>query len=53
MNVKEIDKDDATFDGHKFADEAWLLSSRDVWYPNPYYKGEPQPHPESPEALGE
>lgn len=25
---------------------AWWLSDRDVWYPNPYYVGAPQPHPE-------
>lgn len=24
----------------------WILSSRDVWYPNPSYDGPPVPHPE-------
>jgi hypothetical protein len=24
----------------------WILSDRDVWYRNPYYKGPAQPHPE-------
>jgi hypothetical protein len=26
--------------------QAWVLSDRDVWYPNPYYQGPPVPHPE-------
>ena len=43
----EIDRDNATWDGHKYPDRAWLLSPRDVWYANPYYKGAPVPHPES------
>jgi hypothetical protein len=42
----EIDQDEATWDGYKFKDRAWLLSPRDVWYKNPYYKGKPIPHPE-------
>ena len=25
---------------------AWILSDRDCWYPNPFYQGPPQPHPE-------
>lgn len=28
-------------------DQAWILTDRDVWHANPYYKGEPVPHPES------
>ena len=43
----EIDQYNATCDGHKWKNRAWLLSSRDVWYPNPYYEGKPVPHPES------
>ena len=43
----EIDQYNATWDGYKWKDKAWLLSSRDVWYPNPYYEGKPVPHPES------
>ena len=27
-------------------DRAWILSDRDVWYPNPFYTGPKQPHPE-------
>ena len=43
----EIDQDSATWDGYKWKDKAWLLSPRDVWYPNPHYVGKPVPHPES------
>ena len=43
----EIDQEEATWNGYKYPNEAWLLSSRDVWYRNPYYKGKPVPHPES------
>jgi len=25
---------------------AWILSDRDCWYPNPFYKGPAQRHPE-------
>lgn len=25
---------------------AWVLTDRDCWYPNPFYKGPPVPHPE-------
>ncbi len=25
---------------------AWILSDRDVWYPNPHYQGPAVPHPE-------
>lgn len=25
---------------------AWVLTDRDVWYPNPFYSGPPQRHPE-------
>jgi hypothetical protein len=26
--------------------EAWILSDRDVWYANPFYRGPAVPHPE-------
>ena len=26
---------------------AWICTDRDAWYPNPFYVGPPQPHPES------
>lgn len=32
--------------GYDRPEQAWILSDRDVWYPNPFYKGIPQPHPE-------
>lgn len=32
--------------GYDNPNQAWILTPFDVWMPNPYYKGEPQPHPE-------
>jgi SNF2 family DNA or RNA helicase len=32
--------------GRDRRDSAWILSDRDVWYRNPFYRGPPQPHPE-------
>jgi hypothetical protein len=32
--------------GRDRPEHAWILSDRDVWYPNPFYKGPPMPHPE-------
>jgi hypothetical protein len=32
--------------GRDRRDVAWILSDRDVWYRNPFYRGPPQPHPE-------
>ena len=43
----ELDRDGATWDGYRSPEKAWLLSSRDVWYANPYYEGPWEPHPES------
>jgi hypothetical protein len=31
-------------------EQAWILSDRDVWYPNPAYRGPRVPHPESLES---
>lgn len=31
--------------GREHPDRAWILSDRDVWYPNPFYQGEPVSHP--------
>jgi hypothetical protein len=42
----EMDQDDARVKGSHRPGQAWILSDRDVWYRNPYYKGPPQPHPE-------
>ena len=32
--------------GQKYPDRAWLLHDSDFWVRNPWYRGEPQPHPE-------
>jgi len=42
----EWDREDARERGETTPDRAWVLSDRDVWYPNPYYKGPAVPHPE-------
>jgi len=31
--------------------QAWILTDRDVWHPNPFYKGPEMPHPESQEYI--
>lgn len=33
--------------GREDTNRAWILTTNDVWLPNPFYKGEPVPHPES------
>jgi hypothetical protein len=45
-SVAELDRDDATLAGRKRTKQAWILSDRDVWYPNPYYVGPPVQHPD-------
>lgn len=42
----EIDRADAYDIGAAHPERAWISSGRDVWYPNPYYRGLPVPHPE-------
>lgn len=42
----EVDQFEARSKGELNPDQAWILSDRDVWYANPFYEGEPQPHPE-------
>lgn len=37
--------------GRAYPEHAWICSDRDVWYPNPFYHGAPQPHPESDDDL--
>lgn len=49
----EWDRSSAVERGETFPDRAWLLSPRDVWYPNPYYKGPPVRHPEDDRDLYE
>ncbi len=45
--MAEADREYADNVGRENPDQAWILSDRDVWYSNPFYRGEPQPHPES------
>ena len=42
----DADREYATNVGRDRRDSAWILSDRDVWYRNPFYRGPPQPHPE-------
>lgn len=44
--LAEADREYAYNVGAERRDVAWVLSDRDVWYPNPYYRGPPEPHPE-------
>ncbi len=32
--------------GRENPEDAWILSDRDVWYPNPFYTGPAGPHPD-------
>tara|TARA_R100001015_G_C4510307_1_gene82197 strand:+ start:459 stop:644 length:186 start_codon:yes stop_codon:yes gene_type:complete len=41
------DRADAYQRGSERPDLAWISTDRDVWYPNPFYKGPPIPHPET------
>lgn len=43
---QEADREYARNVGADHPDRAWILSDRDVWYPNPYYVGPVVPHPE-------
>lgn len=42
----EVDREDARLIGERRPEQDWILSDRDVWYPNPYFKGVRGPHPE-------
>lgn len=42
----EADQQYAFEAGRERRDSAWILSDRDVWYRNPFYRGPPQPHPD-------
>jgi len=42
----EYDQAEVELLASDYPERAWLSSSRDVWYPNPYYTGPPVPHPE-------
>jgi len=40
------DNADAWERGMQNSESAWILTSRDVWHPNPFYCGPQVPHPE-------
>lgn len=42
----ESDREYVTNYGHDHPEKAWILSPRDVLYPNPAYRGSPVAHPE-------
>lgn len=48
------DRAEASEKGSANPEQAWILTSRDVWHANPYYHGPAVPHPESdiPEEYG-
>lgn len=45
-SASEWDSAEAREIGSKNPQQAWILTDRDVWHPNPYYTGPKQPHPE-------
>lgn len=45
--IAQADAEYATNVGAQRRDVCWILSDRDVWYRNPYYKGPAEPHPEA------
>jgi hypothetical protein len=47
----ESDRGYARAVGRAYPDRAWILSDRDVWYPNPFYSGPPVRHPEDDSDL--
>ena len=42
----EADREYAYNVGMDEPERAWILSDRDVWYPNPFYTGPKVPHPD-------
>lgn len=42
----EWDRAEAWELGAARPDVAWVLTDRDVWHANPWYRGSPVPHPE-------
>lgn len=42
----EWDRAEAWELGADSPNRAWVLTDRDVWHANPFYKGPPVPHPE-------
>ena len=48
----DLDRMDAEERGAARPDVAWICTDRDVWHANPFYKGEPVPHPEDGREYG-
>ena len=46
MTDADWDKADALEGSRRSPHKAWILTDRDVWHPNPFYKGPHVPHPE-------
>lgn len=46
QTMAEADLMNAHHAGSKKLEQCWILSDRDVWYRNPFYRGSAQPHPE-------
>jgi hypothetical protein len=46
MTIADEDREYASNKGAANPEQAWILSDRDVWYPNPSYRGPRVPHPE-------
>lgn len=44
--LAEGDRQFAEAVGAQRQEQAWILSDRDVWYRNPFYRGPAVPHPE-------
>jgi hypothetical protein len=44
--MQEAVREYAEVVGRDNADRQWVLSPYDTWELNPFYRGEPQPHPE-------
>lgn len=49
----QADREYATNVGARHHDREWILSDRDVWYRNPFYKVAPGRHPEDDSDLYE
>ena len=44
--LAEIVEHDVRFRGERNPKQAWIGTNYDTWHPNPFYDGEPVPHPE-------
>ena len=43
----DADREEALYLSSQDTERAWVLTNRDVWHPNPFYRGPEVPHPES------